>query len=226
MGIPILWRPERRKEDGRNLAPVERWASAIAGGSLALYGMRRRGVRGWALATMGGALIERALTGHCHAYAAFGITTARPAEALEIDGFVTIPQPRAEVYGFWRDVRNLPRVLRHLESVTPIGPGRSHWVASFPGLSRLAWDAEIAQEHEDNLIVWRSLHGSPLDSRGTVTFADAPGGGTAIHVALSYRAPGGPIASAFATHLGRAAERQVREDLRRMPGILAAGRST
>jgi len=42
---------------------------------------------------------------------------------------VNINKPVDEVYAFWRDFENLPRFMRHLESVTCGGARRSHWVA-------------------------------------------------------------------------------------------------
>ena len=40
---------------------------------------------------------------------------------------VRIARPLAEVYRFWRDLTNLPRFMRHVQSVTTDGR-RSHWV--------------------------------------------------------------------------------------------------
>ncbi len=59
-----------------NVGTNERWASVIAGGALALYGLRRRGVAGLALAVAGGALVRRGITGHCPVYQRAGINTA------------------------------------------------------------------------------------------------------------------------------------------------------
>jgi uncharacterized membrane protein len=39
---------------------------------------------------------------------------------------ITVNRPVEEVYGFWRDFQNLPRFMRHLESVTVTGDRRSH----------------------------------------------------------------------------------------------------
>ena len=50
------------------MGPTERWASMIAGGALALYGISRRSI--------GAGLAYRGVTGHCPAYEALGIDTA------------------------------------------------------------------------------------------------------------------------------------------------------
>jgi uncharacterized membrane protein len=64
---------------GRNVGTIERWASGIAGGALALYGLSRRSMTGGILAALGGTLAYRAVTAHCPVYEAFGIDTTTPA---------------------------------------------------------------------------------------------------------------------------------------------------
>jgi uncharacterized membrane protein len=60
-----------------NVGPNERAASTLGGALLAGYGLARMGLCGLALAALGGALVYRGTTGHCHAYAAAGVDTAR-----------------------------------------------------------------------------------------------------------------------------------------------------
>ena len=45
---------------------------------------------------------------------------------------VTINRPRAELYAFWRDFRNLALFMENIESVTPGDDRRSHWVVKAP----------------------------------------------------------------------------------------------
>src|SRR5687768_7474835 len=59
-----------------NIGRSERMASVIAGGALIVYGLMRRRWMGLALATGGGLLVARAITGHSLAYALTGLSTA------------------------------------------------------------------------------------------------------------------------------------------------------
>jgi hypothetical protein len=59
-----------------NVGEYERWASVFGGGLLALYGLTRRSWGGLALAALGGMLVQRGVSGHCHCYAALEINTA------------------------------------------------------------------------------------------------------------------------------------------------------
>ena len=59
-----------------NVGETERWASGIAGGALALYGLAgRRSLFGGLLAAFGGTLLYRGITGHCPLYGALGVDT-------------------------------------------------------------------------------------------------------------------------------------------------------
>src|SRR5688500_14374196 len=59
-----------------NVGQTERAISAVAGGALAIAGLRMKSLPGLLLAGLGGGLIYRGVTGHCHGYAAFGVNTA------------------------------------------------------------------------------------------------------------------------------------------------------
>jgi uncharacterized membrane protein len=134
---------------------------------------------------------------------------------------VTILRPREELYRFWRDFSNLPRIMRHLQSVQTTGDGRSHWVARGPLGIPIEWDAEIITERENELIGWRSVGDSEVDTAGSVHFTSAPGDrGTEVRVVLKYDPPAGKLGSAVAWLLGKAPDQQIREDLRRFKWVM------
>jgi uncharacterized membrane protein len=59
---------------------------------------------------------------------------------------------------------------------------RSHWVVEGPAGTRFAWDAEIHNEKENELIAWRSLDGD-VNHAGSDLFRTTPsGGGTEVRV--------------------------------------------
>ena len=59
-----------------NVNSPERVASALGGGALIGYGLKRGSLGGTLLALGGGALLHRGLTGHCAIYDALGVSTA------------------------------------------------------------------------------------------------------------------------------------------------------
>jgi uncharacterized membrane protein len=137
---------------------------------------------------------------------------------------VTINRSPEELYRFWRDFNNLPRFMKHLESVRVSGDGYSHWVAKGPAGTTVEWDAEIFEDQPGELIAWRSLEGSDVDSAGTVRFDRAPAGrGTIVRVNLQYRPPAGVIGAGVARIFGEAPEWQIKDDLRRFKQVMEAG---
>ena len=48
------------------------------------------------------------------------------------DVSVTIQRSPDELFTFWRQLENLPRVMKHLISVRQTDGNRSHWVARGP----------------------------------------------------------------------------------------------
>jgi len=141
----------------------------------------------------------------------------------KIEQTVTIHRPPSELFHFWRHFDNLPRFMDNLESVAILDDRRSHWVAKGPLGTRVAWDAEIHNEIEDELIAWRSLPGADLDQAGSVHFSPAPDGATDVRVIMRYAAPGGRLGEAVAHAFGDDPERQVADDLRRFKQVMEAG---
>ena len=137
---------------------------------------------------------------------------------------ITVRQTPAEVYGFWRDLRNLPRLMEHLESVEPLEGNRSRWRARAPVGTTVEWEAEIVEDRPGELISWRSVEGSEVDNLGTVRFTPAPGDqGTEIQVELRYDPPAGKLGAVVAKLTGQAPEQQVASDLRRLKQVLETG---
>jgi uncharacterized membrane protein len=207
-----------------NVGDTERLVSALGGGALAVFGLSRGSLGGLALAAVGGALVYRGVTGYCHCYEALSISTAEEhgratsvaaGSGVKVEKSIMVQRPAEELYRFWRQLDNLPRIMRHLKSVTSQG-GRSHWVARGPMGASVEWDAEIINERPGELIAWRSLEGSQVDTAGSVHFTPAPGGrGTDVRVTLKYDPPAGKAGSAVARLLGKEPAQQIEEDLRR-----------
>lgn len=136
---------------------------------------------------------------------------------------VTINRPRQDVYAFWRNLERLPEFMIHLESVTALTNGRSHWVAKAPR-GTVEWDAEIIEDRPGEVLAWQSLEGSDVPNGGTVRFADAPGDrGTEVHVRLQYDPPGGSAGATVARLFGEEPQQQLVDDLRRFKQVMETG---
>lgn len=126
-------------------------------------------------------------------------------------------------YREWRDFENLPRFMRHLESVT-VGPdNRSQWTAAGPLGSHVRWSAEIVDDIQNERIAWRSLPGW-IQNSGSIEFRQGPPDrGIFITLKMQYAFPAGALGKAFISALGRNPESTAREDLRRFKAFLETG---
>jgi uncharacterized membrane protein len=211
-----------------NVGRVERGISLASGLALLAYTVTRRPRLSLPLGLDAGYMIYRGSTGHCVFYQMLGINRAEMNghEGIRVERAVTVNLPREELYQIWRDFENLPRFMEHLElvQVDASDSGRSHWVAKGPLDRRVEWDAEVIEERENELLVWKSLPGSMVESMGRVEFAAAPGGrGTVVHVSMEYNPPAGSLGAAFAKLFGREPGHQIKEDLRHFKQIMEAG---
>jgi len=214
-----------------NVGSVERLASLVTGGLLAAGGLNARDPICQALALgFGGALLLRGATGYCGMYAAAGLDTANeegPATAVRAGhGFkfeesITIARPASELYAFWRNFEQLPRFMNHLKKVTSVGGNRTHWVAEGPMGVYAEWDAEVINDRPNELIAWKSVEGSRVDTAGSVHFVPTRNGhGTEVRVSLKYDPPGGKTGARLAWLAGYDAETMVREDLERFRQLM------
>lgn len=226
----------------RNVGDVDRALSVMVGSALASFGLRRRGLPGFALAILGAELLRRGATGHCRLYRALGITSAtdgrfgalphRPdvtsraatvnaRRAVKIERSVIVLRPAAELYAFWRDFANLPRFMQHLERVECLEAGRSHWVARLPGGERVEWDAQIVNEIENELIAWKTVGHPDVAHAGSVHFRAARGGrGTEVRLVLDFEPPATEVIGGAGRALGRAPDALIRDELHRFKQVI------
>jgi len=212
---------------------LERWGTLAGAALLMTYGVTRRSVAGMCLAAAATPLAYRGWSGRWPPLVSAPDprdNADRVRQLLAGDGGIKVREairlekPLAEIYGFWRRLENLPQFMAHLESVSDLGDGRSHWVAIGPGGARVEWDSETINDVENQVIAWRSLPGSDVDSAGSVNFDSMRAGqSTQITVSLQYAPPAGRVGGWVATLLGREPSQTIREDLRRLKQLLEAG---
>jgi uncharacterized membrane protein len=137
---------------------------------------------------------------------------------------ITVRRSIEEVYSFWHTFENLPRFMRHLESVTVTGDKRSHWVAKAPAGKTVEWDAEITEDRPNELIAWRSLPGADVYNAGEVRFDPAPGNrGTEVRVIIEYHPPFGKLGAKVAMLWREEPGQQVADDLRHFKQVVETG---
>jgi uncharacterized membrane protein len=229
----------------RNVGGSERAVSAAVGSLFVASGLRKRGLGGLALALIGAELVRRGATGHCMLYDAIGFSsdgqsngdgttgthrgdvrgaaaTVNARKAIKVERTITIRKPAREIYDFWRDFSNLPRVLDHLESVTDEGNGRSHWVAKGPAGTRVEWDSEMVNDIPGQLIAWKTVGEPDVAHAGSVHFTPVAGG-TEVKFVVDYEPPAGRLFAVAAKIMGESPDQKIRSDLRRLKMLCETG---
>ena len=100
----------------------------------------------------------------------------------------------------------------------------SHWVASGPLGRSVEWDAQIHNQRPGEMIAWRSIPGSDLDTAGSIHFKSLSGESrTIVTLSMKYDPPAGEVGSTIADLLGQSVEEELDEGLRRLKQIAEAG---
>ena len=208
---------------------IVHWGSILGGAALAAYGIIKRGrIAGLALAGIGGAIAYRG-------YQQSNIAD-RPLKRLamhtgatstvELAASMTIERPVDELYAFWHNFENLPRVLRHIESIEITDGGRTHWVARLPTGIRLDWQARLIEERKNELIAWQSVEGTDIYNEGFVTFRPVfDGEATEMHVRIVYQPPAGEFGARLGRFFDSLQQQFIREDLRTFKQLMETGES-
>ena len=120
-------RKENANETNINIGMNERWLHLAGGAALLALGAVRGGLWRWAFTAIGGTLLYQGVTGHSPMYQMMGMNTAlktgtRNAAVPQEQGIhvmraIAINKPVEELYAYWRNFENLPRIMHHVESV-------------------------------------------------------------------------------------------------------------
>jgi len=211
-----------------NIGDIERLLYGMVGSAFVFQGVLKRG--SWnalAMAIVGGGLVYLGATGRNPVYRALGIRLVRThdgGQRVQVIKRMTINRPPHDLFAFWRDFRNLPKIMTHLESVEALSEKRSHWRVSAPAGLAVEWDAEIVNEMADTLIAWESCDGADIANWGAIRFSPAPGDrGTEVTVELEYDPIAGATGVAFAKLFGEEPSQQIEEDLRRFKQVMETG---
>jgi uncharacterized membrane protein len=148
--------------------------------------------------------------------------TADPARKLFAES-VTINRPAAELYGFWRNPRNLLHVMDNIRSIVPLDNMRSRWTVKAPAGREVSWESVITKDVPGEEIYWQSAEGADVANSGRIEFRDAGPRGTIVRATIAYEPPGGAIGELIAKLFQREPRMQTRRDLHRFKQLMETG---
>ncbi len=136
---------------------------------------------------------------------------------------VTVAVSPIFAYSFFRDFQNLPLFMKDLKSVTVLSLTKSHWVVEIKGMTA-QWDAEIIADRPGEMISWRSVEGSEVETSGTIWFSQGPETlGTVISLVLDYNLPGGKLTELITKMFGEDPKSLAFTNLKRLKCFLETG---
>ena len=205
-----------------NWSPATRLLVGAAGGLLALWGAPRRDLAGLAGTTAGMALLARAWT-NTDLRRLVGL--GRHAAAIELQKTLRIDAPVAELFEFWQNPENYPRVFAHVREVKKVGDNLYHWRVAGPAGSHVGWEGTITRMVQNELLEFRSVSGSLVGNAGVVRLDPNYDGSTRLHIRMSYRPPAGLLGHWIAELFGADPKSALDEDLARLKSLFERGKT-
>ncbi|PYT15176.1 MAG: polyketide cyclase, partial [Acidobacteria bacterium] len=180
-GVP---RESRSEFTQQYWTPALRVAAGGAGAALLWNCLRNRSALSLCGGVAGTALLTRAVANREFRQI---VGAGGGPRVFEFDKVVHIHAPAADVFAFWSDYEKFPRFMTHLKEVRDLGGGKSHWVAEGPAGVPVSWDAEITEQVPNQLLAWRSMPGSAVETEGVVRFDENADASTRVTIRLFYK---------------------------------------
>ena len=213
-----------------NLTRLDRWSYVAGGLALLAWGLRRRSLTRGGAAGLGGWLLYQAYTGNNPMFEPLGFRVnpqpeqADARETIVLDEQIAVGKPADEVYRFWRDLDNLPRIAPRLERLEGLDERHSRWHVQDPRGGTVHFEAEIIRDEPGREIAWRTTRERQITHFGDVRFENAPGGrGSIVRVHLEYVSPAGSFGAAVASVTAESPRWMVKDALRRLKQLLETG---
>ncbi|MGC8550668.1 MAG: SRPBCC family protein [Acidobacteriaceae bacterium] len=188
-------------------SPTARVMAGSYGLSLLTYGLTKRGVMGRISAVAGALLTARAVWNRPMAEMA-GVGDEA---GIHIEKTMRILVSPEELYSFWADPENYPKVFTHLRSVKREGENRYRWEVAGPAGVPVSWAGTMTRKEPGKLVEWRSEAGAAVENLGVIHIEPEGNGYSRVHVQMRYTPPAGLVGHAVAVLLGLD-PRSMRED--------------
>ncbi len=132
--------------------------------------------------------------------------------AQRIHESIEVQAPLRDVFVYWSNFQNFPRIMRNVEEVRATGPDTTRWRVKGPLGKTIEYDARTTEMDPTRGIAWQSVEGE-VENSGQVRFEEVAVDRTRIEVTMNYAdPPGGKVGEVVAEVIYNP-EREVREDL-------------
>lgn len=203
-------------------SPATRLLAGLAGTALSVFSFRERGWRRLAAVAAGAALLTRAASNRSWSGLA-GL--GGEAEGIKLQKTIRIEAPLSEVFEFWANPRNYPKVFAHVQEVRKIADNLYRWQVAGPAGTTLGWEGTITRLIPNQLLEWKSMPGSMVGNWGVARFDPNYDGSTRLHIQMSYEPPAGMLGHLVAELFGADPKSALDEDLARLKSLFERGQT-
>jgi uncharacterized membrane protein len=204
---------QARQETMLNWSPAQRLAAGIAGAAAVLYGLKRKDSLGVSISVLGAGLATAStLKKNVHSLLAF----SEDSPGFEIEKTIRINAPVSDVFEFWANPENYPKVFSHISSIEKLGENLYRWTVAGPGGIPVHWEGTITRKVPNTLVEFKSLPGSTVGNLGFIRVDPNYDASTRVLVRMFYRPPAGILGRVLAEILGVDPKQVLEQDLKRL----------
>ena len=152
-------------------------------------------------------------------------TSLPPRDENTMDAGVTIQRPVTEVFGFYRDFKNLPSFVGDVIAVEQIDPTTSRWTIQGPLGIRANWTIKVTEERTNELIRYETVTSPGLRTYWEIHFTPGSDAGkTEVREVMTV--PLGRLGRAALALIGKFPAEEVSSNLRRLKEVMETGKVT
>jgi uncharacterized membrane protein len=204
---------QARHETLLNWSPATRMVAGAAGVAAAVYGWRRKDRLGLSLSLLGtGLAVASTLKRNVHSMLAL----AEDSPGFELEETIRVNAPISDLYDFWANPENYPKVFTHITAIERLGENLYRWTVTGPAGLPIHWEGRIVRAVPNTLVEWKSLPGSTVGNFGIARFDPNYDASTRVHIRMFYRPPAGVLGRFLAELLGSNPKQVLRQDLKRL----------
>jgi len=202
-----------RKQTLLNWSPAKRLLAGAAGSAATFYGWKRKDNLGFALSLLGAGLTATSLLER-NPYSLLALGEDSPG--FELDRTITINAPISDLYGFWTNPENYPKVFSHIANIERMGENLYRWSIAGPANIPIHWEGSIIRTVPNTIVEWKSLPGSMVGNFGIARFDPNYDATTRLRIRMFYRPPAGILGRFLAEMLGSNPGTVLDHDLQRL----------
>jgi uncharacterized membrane protein len=185
------------------------------------YGANHRKLIGKTLAVNGAILLARSVLNT----PLKRFIGADETAGLRIQKTAYISASPSDLYEFWRNPENYPKVFAHVNQVTREQDGTFRWQVSGPAGIPLSWTGRITHLVLNKSVEWWSLPESTVENHGVIRLDAEKDGRTRVQIDMSYNPPAGLLGHAVAAVLGFDPKSAMDQDFVRLKSLFEQGKS-